>query len=71
MNAILPRVAVLVLAASFPAGGNLARAADWLIDPKPFVAKATLSADAGEITLENGLVRRVIRLQPNAATVAF
>ena len=71
MKAILPPAAILVLAASFPSAVNLARSADWLIDSKPFHARATLSAEGREITLENGLVRRVIRLQPNAATVAF
>ena len=29
------------------------------------------SADGREVVLDNGLVRRVIRLAPNAATVAF
>ena len=71
MKATLPPLAILVLATSLPGGGNVARSADWLIDSKPFAARATLSADGGEITLENGLIRRVVRLQPNAATVAF
>jgi hypothetical protein len=71
MKAILPPAAILVLAASFSGGVNLARSADWLIDSKPFPARATLSADGRAIALENGLVRRVIHLQPNAATVAF
>ena len=44
---------------------------DWLIDPSPFVAKVTPNRDGSEIELANGLVRRVIRLQPNAATVVF
>jgi hypothetical protein len=42
---------------------------DWLIDPSGYRATAT-QAD-GQITLQNGLVRRVIELAPNAATVAF
>ena len=46
-------------------------AADWLIDPGPFRAAVTMNAAGNEITLENGLVRRVIRLAPNAATVRF
>ena len=71
MKVVLLRFTLLLLAASFPDAVNLARGADWLIDSKPFPARATLSADAHEITLENGLIRRVIRLQPNAATVAF
>jgi len=51
-------------AASPPAG-------DWLIDPSPFFAKVTTDRDVTQIVLENGLVRRVIRLKPDAATVAF
>jgi hypothetical protein len=71
MNAALLRLTILLLASSLPGGVTLARSSDWLIDSKPFPAQATLSADRHEITLENGLIRRVIRLQPNAATVAF
>ena len=52
-------------------GLRQARAADWLIDPKPFVAKVTARADGSAIELANGLIRRVIALRPNAATVAF
>ncbi len=45
---------------------------DWLIDPSSFRAEARETASpAREITLRNGLVARVIRLAPNAATVAL
>jgi hypothetical protein len=44
---------------------------DWLIDPAPFQAHVAVSKDGRELELNNGLVRRVIRLQPNAATVAL
>lgn len=44
---------------------------DWLIDPAPFIAKVARSADGREMTIANGLVRRVFRLAPNAATVAL
>jgi hypothetical protein len=50
---------------------GLCAAADWLIDSAPFVARVTPSADGREVELANGLIRRVIRLQPDAATVAF
>jgi hypothetical protein len=46
-------------------------AKDWLIDPEPFGSKAVMSSDGSTLELANGLVRRVIRLQPNAATVQF
>ncbi len=42
---------------------------DWLIDRAPF--KATVTQAADRLTLDNGLVRRVIRLTPDAATVAL
>ena len=46
-------------------------AADWLIDPSPFPAAVSTNAANHEISLENGLVRRVFKLSPDAATVAF
>ena len=65
----LPLLGILLLAGSLPAATP--PASDWLIAPASFVAQATPSADGGEVVLANGLVRRVIRLQPGAATVAF
>ncbi len=47
------------------------RAADWLIDPTPFQATIATNAAENEIVLENGLVRRVFKILPDAATVAF
>ena len=44
---------------------------DWMIDPTPFKARVTVSRDGREVELNNGLLRRVIRLQPNAATVGL
>src|SRR5262249_22746039 len=44
---------------------------DWLLDPKPFTAKITQTHSGKEVELNNGLVRRVIQLQPNAATVSI
>lgn len=44
---------------------------DWLLDPSPYQARVTPSADGREVVLDNGLVRRVIRLAPNAATIAY
>lgn len=49
-----------------------ARAAgDWLVDAAPYKAEALEQRDGLEIVLTNGLLRRTIRLAPNAATVAF
>jgi hypothetical protein len=44
---------------------------DWLLDPSSFKAQVTRSANGKDVVLDNGLVRRVIRLSPNAATVSF
>lgn len=44
---------------------------DWLVDPSPFKARVETRANGREITLENGLVRRVVRLGDNAATIEF
>ncbi len=44
---------------------------DWLLDPTPFEADVYQGGHSDEIVLSNGLVRRVFRLVPNAATVGF
>ena len=44
---------------------------DWLIDSTPFKARVIKSQDGREVELNNGLLRRVIRIDPNAATVAL
>lgn len=64
---LLPLVLVSLIALRAAA----AAPTDWLIDPAPFKARVTVSADGRELELNNGLIRRVIRLQPNAATVAL
>ncbi len=61
-------IGLLVLVNVLPLAGN---AADWLIDPSPFRAVIATNAAANDIVLENGLVRRVFRLVPDAATVAL
>jgi hypothetical protein len=48
-----------------------ASAADWLVDPSPFRATIMTNVEANQIVLENGLVRRVFKLSPDAATVAL
>ncbi len=44
---------------------------DWLIDPSSFAARAELDPTGRELALGNGLVRRVWRLAPNGACIAF
>lgn len=68
------RTSLSTLVGLLLSGGIAAAAAsqrDWLIDPSPFKARVSVSQDGRELKLENGLLRRVIRLQPNAATVAL
>ncbi|WP_276089556.1 alpha-galactosidase [Pedobacter sp. JY14-1] len=42
---------------------------DWLIDPQPY--KAGVRTQEGELTLDNGLVRRTFRLQPDVACTGY
>jgi hypothetical protein len=60
---------LLTLAIGGALAGQAQRPADWLIDPAPFKAQVTENKGAHELVLENGVVRRVIRLAPGAATV--
>ena len=43
--------------------------ADWLVRPPAIHASVNVSADRKTLTLENGLIRRTIRISPDAATV--
>ncbi|GGA66307.1 hypothetical protein GCM10011507_17310 [Edaphobacter acidisoli] len=45
--------------------------ADWLLDASGYKAQITHQDGGKEVVLSNGLLRRVFRLAPNAATVAF
>ena len=44
---------------------------DWLIESEGFAAGVFHTSYQNEIVLDNGLVRRTLRVAPNAATVAF
>jgi len=44
---------------------------DWLIDPSPYRAEVRVEADGSGVLLQNGLLRREIRLRPNAATISL
>ncbi|MFN7733883.1 MAG: hypothetical protein ACK5OB_18440 [Pirellula sp.] len=68
------RIVVLLVFGGLLTGGTLVNAGDtqdWLIDPKPFVAKCVQSPHGDRLYLRNGLVERTIALQPNAATVGL
>lgn len=44
---------------------------DWLVDPTSFKAIIRFNEAKGQLSLENGLVRRVLRIAPNAATIDY
>ena len=44
---------------------------DWLLDPTPYRAGVYAGEHQSELVLANGLLRRVFRLTPNAATVGY
>jgi hypothetical protein len=62
-------LALALLASALPLAAHAAP--DWLIDPAPYRASVQVAADGRSVSLANGLVRRTIRLAPNAATVAL
>ncbi len=65
---LFPVLGILALACFHP---WQTRAADWLIDPAPFRATIATNAAENEIVLENGLVRRVLKISPDVATVGL
>ncbi|MGA2751133.1 MAG: hypothetical protein ABSG59_20385 [Verrucomicrobiota bacterium] len=72
MRIVFPLAASLLLAAVASAQMPPTRgrsAPDWMIDPTPF--KARVMENKEGVELNNGLIRRVFRLKPNAAAVAF
>lgn len=74
MSRSLPFICQTSLAAAVICFGPVCRAdtqRDWLIDNQPFIAVANVDAAGHELSLSNGLIRRVIQLRPGAATVAF
>jgi len=62
---------IAVVGVGFTLASRAAAPTDWLIDAAPFKARVTVSPDHQQVELNNGLLRRTIRLQPNAATVAL
>src|SRR5687767_3768322 len=69
------RHAVCVLFAASATAASHAQstvgAADCLVNPAPYKAKIVENKASGDLVLENGLARRVIRLGPNAATTTL
>ncbi len=52
-------------------GPRTGKQVDWLLDPTEFKAGVYRTEIAGEIALDNGLLRRTFRTSPNGATVGF
>lgn len=57
--------------ADLPPEAALRTTRDWLVQRSDTPAGIYRSADGKSLVLSNGLIRREIRLSPNAATVAF
>ena len=53
------------------AAENVGEKQDWLLQPQEYRAGVYRSSDGKELILSNGLIRRVFRLTPNAATVGL
>lgn len=60
---------LILLATSLPLPAD--ERADWLLNDQPFPAGIRAAPNGRELILENGLIRRGLRLQPNAATVSL
>lgn len=54
-----------------PLEGSRSDNPDWLLAPDSYQAEIYRSADAQELILSNGLIRRVFKLTGNGTTVAF
>ena len=67
----MPRTPVLLLSLTGLVAAPAAVRVDCLLHPSPYKAQVARSADGRDVVLDNGLVRRVVRLVPNAATVSF
>ena len=50
---------------------SLSQATDWLINPSIYKAKVLQNEEQKEITLTNGLIKRVLRTKPNCSTVDY
>jgi hypothetical protein len=44
---------------------------DWLLSPSVYLSDVTLSADHKDLIIQNGLIKRVFRLQPNVVCYDF
>jgi len=67
-TALLTTVTILLAA---PPGYADRLDTDWLVTPVRKAVTVEKSNDGREIIMDNGLIRRTFRLQPNAATVAL
>lgn len=71
MNKPLIILTLTILSGFVPGSFAQQSSPDWLIDGSSYKAIITKSPEKNEISLSNGLVRRVFKLQPNCATVAL
>lgn len=73
MQRLHPGLGILLALVGMLAGhaAGAAAATDWLVDPQPYKAVVSHHGNDHQLVLQNGLVRRVVHLGANAATVEF
>ncbi|MCU0713171.1 MAG: hypothetical protein MUC43_14015, partial [Pirellula sp.] len=64
-------IALASLASSLHGNDGYQLKDDWLINGEPFIAQVRHDETNKELVLDNGLIRRSLKLAPNAATVRF
>jgi hypothetical protein len=60
-----------LLMLSLHAGSQVVPAKDWLLQPESFVASVKTSKDGKDLELNNGLISRQFRLQPNLVCYSY
>ena len=72
---LISLAAAIALATALPASavdaGLAPPSADWLVNPSSFKAQVSIDPSNNQLVLDNGLLRRTLRLAPNAATVDY
>lgn len=70
-NLRIPAFLILLFIALNGKSQSIKKRNDWLINSEGYLAAITASKSGKEITLSNGLLKRVFRIQPNVACVSY
>src|SRR5580692_10722670 len=68
---LLATIALYAQPVTSASGGKKGPALDWLVHPPTAKARIDKSADGKDVTLDNGLLSRTFRLQPNVACIDY